>query len=210
MSNTMDVDDIEVATRPSAKAHDNGAVTVKRARTGLVPKHEVEKQRRHRQAQRDYGRGNQINVKHIKDKKLRSNLKALENKYKDAAIKAKDAEILLEGESGFLEPENEMERTWRVTQNEIEESVSQETSNKKFDLKLDQLGPYDFDYDRTGRMLLLGGAKGHIATMDWRQGKYVVPPLCSPFPMLTVDTGWAVSCSWARRSAVSNTFITHR
>jgi hypothetical protein len=32
------------------------------------------------------------------DKKLRSNLKSLENKYNDATLKAKDAEILLENE----------------------------------------------------------------------------------------------------------------
>ncbi|KAK8039714.1 putative UTP7-U3 snoRNP protein [Apiospora rasikravindrae] len=167
----MEVDDLEITERPSAKAHDNGAVTIKRARTQLIPKHERERIKRNKQAQRDYGRGNGIDVKTIKDKKLRRNLKGLEQKYKQAAESAKDAEILLENTSGFLEAEEELERTWRVTQNEIESSVSLEASKKRFDLKLDQLGPYQFDYDRTGRMLLLGGARGHIATMDWRQGK---------------------------------------
>ncbi|KAK8107083.1 uncharacterized protein PG998_009096 [Apiospora kogelbergensis] len=167
----MEVDELEITERPSAKAHDNGAVAIKRARTQLIPKHELERRKRNKQAQRDYGRGTGIDVKTIKDKKLRRNLKGLEQKYKQAAESAKDAEILLENTSGFLEAEEELERTWRVTQNEIESSVSLEASKKRFDLKLDQLGPYQFDYDRTGRMLLLGGAKGHIATMDWRQGK---------------------------------------
>ncbi|ORY64442.1 BING4CT domain-containing protein [Pseudomassariella vexata] len=166
----MDIDELEVAERPSAKAHDNGAVTVKRARTGLISKQELEKRRKHAQAQRDYGRGKQIPVKGIKDKKLRRSLKAVESKYKDAAIKAKDAEILLEHTSGFLEPETELERTYRVRQDEIQASVSTENRNKKFDLKLDQLGPYIFEFSRTGREILLGGRKGHVATMDWRQG----------------------------------------
>lgn len=53
-------------------------------------------------------------MKSIRDKKLRGNLKALETKYRDAALKSKDAEILLENTSGFLEPENELERTFKV------------------------------------------------------------------------------------------------
>jgi U3 small nucleolar RNA-associated protein 7 len=53
-------------------------------------------------------------VKGIRDKKLRGNLKTLENKYRDATLKAKDAEILLENTDGFLEPENELERTFKV------------------------------------------------------------------------------------------------
>ncbi|KAI0009320.1 BING4CT-domain-containing protein [Xylariaceae sp. FL0662B] len=164
-------DDTEVITRSSEANHDNGARVVKRARTELVPRHEREKQRRMREAQRDYGRGRKVNIKGIKDKKLRSNLKALENKYKEAAVKAKDAEILLENTSGFLEPEHELERTYRTRQDEIQESVPTETAKKRFELKLDQLGPYMFEYSRTGRELLLAGRKGHVALMDWREGK---------------------------------------
>ena len=39
-----------------------------------------------------------------------------------------------------------------------------------FELKLDG-GPYVGEYTRNGRELLLAGRKGHIATMDWRNGK---------------------------------------
>ncbi|KAI0025824.1 BING4CT-domain-containing protein [Xylariomycetidae sp. FL0641] len=150
---------------------DNGARVVKRARTELMPKHEREKQRRVKESNRDYGRGRKINTKGIHDKKLRSNLKALENKYQEAALKAKDAEILLENTGGFLEPEDELERTYRTRQEEIQDGVSTETAKKRFELKLDQLGPYVFDYSRNGRELLLGGRKGHIASIDWREGK---------------------------------------
>ncbi|KAI0513172.1 WD40-repeat-containing domain protein [Xylaria bambusicola] len=150
---------------------DNGARVVDQARTSLVPKHEREKRRREKEAQRDYGRGRRVNTRNIKDKKLRRNLQALESKYKEATLKAKDAEILLEGTSGYLEPETELERTYKVTQEEIQESVSIATAQKRFDLTLNELGPYVFDYSRNGRDLLLGGRKGHIASMDWRQGK---------------------------------------
>ncbi|KAI1095421.1 BING4CT-domain-containing protein [Rostrohypoxylon terebratum] len=153
------------------KKYDNGARIVKRTRSGLVSKEEREKRRRLKEAQRDYGRGKKVNVGGVKDKKLRRNLKSLENKYKEATIKAKDAEILLENTSGFLEPEHELERTYKVRQDEIQGGVSIESAKKRFELKLDQLGPYVFEYSRTGRELLLGGRRGHVATMDWREGK---------------------------------------
>ncbi|KAI0874838.1 WD40-repeat-containing domain protein [Hypoxylon argillaceum] len=150
---------------------DNGARVVDQARTSLVPKYEREKRRREKEAQRDYGRGRSVNTRTIKDKKLRRNLQALESKYKAAALKAKDAEILLQGTSGYLEPETELERTYKVRQDEIVENVSIATAQKRFDLTLNELGPYVFDYSRNGRDILLGGRKGHIASMDWRSGK---------------------------------------
>ncbi|KAI2625495.1 WD40-repeat-containing domain protein [Xylaria nigripes] len=150
---------------------DHGARVLEQARTSLVPKHEREKRRREKEAQRDYGRGRKVNTKTVKDKKLRRNLQALEAKYKAATLKAKDAEILLEETSGYLEPETELERTYKVRQDEIQADVSVATAQKRFDLTLNELGPYVFDYSRNGRDLLLGGRKGHIASMDWRQGK---------------------------------------
>ncbi|KAI0843337.1 BING4CT-domain-containing protein [Hypoxylon sp. FL0890] len=163
--------EVKTADKPSERKYDNGARVVKRARTELVPKEERERRRRIKEAQRDYGRGRKVNIQGVKDKKLRSNLKSLENKYKEATVKAKDAEILLENTSGFLEPEHELERTYRVRQDEIQNEVSTESAKKRFELKLDQLGPYVFEYSRTGRELLLGGRRGHVATMDWREGK---------------------------------------
>ncbi|KAI0131308.1 BING4CT-domain-containing protein [Daldinia grandis] len=161
----------KAVSKPSKRDYDNGARVIKRTRTELVPKEERERRQRLKEAQRDYGRGSRVNVKAIKDKKLRSNLKSLEHKYKEATVKAKDAEILLENTSGFLEPEHELERTYRVRQEDILDEVSTESAKKRFELKLDQLGPYVFEYSRTGRELLLAGRRGHVATMDWREGK---------------------------------------
>jgi U3 small nucleolar RNA-associated protein 7 len=130
-----------------------------------------EEKRRLAEAQQTYGRGKKIHTKSVKDRKLRSGLKSLEQKYKDAALKARDAEILLENEAGFIEPEGELERTYKVRQDELKEGVGIEVAKKGFELKLVELGPYRADYTRNGKKLLLAGRKGHVATMDWREGK---------------------------------------
>ncbi|KAK1907418.1 hypothetical protein P3342_005744 [Pyrenophora teres f. teres] len=123
-------------------------------------------------ATQQYGRGERIRPKSVKDKKLRSNIKALEAKNKQAAIEAKNVEVLLEHNAGLLEPETELERTYRVRQDEIKREVSIETAKKGFELRLDGLGPYDVcEYSRNGRDLLIAGRKGHVATFDWRDGK---------------------------------------
>ncbi|KAK3943538.1 hypothetical protein QBC46DRAFT_307167 [Diplogelasinospora grovesii] len=154
-----------------AEEQPNGALTVRDARLDFRSKEDQAKIRRIKEAQRQYGRGRKIDIKSVKDKKLKRNLTNLENKYKEATLKAKEAEILLENTSGFLEPETELERTYKVRQDDIVNDVALETAQKGFELKLDQLGPYMFDYTRNGRSLLLAGRKGHVATMDWREGK---------------------------------------
>lgn len=124
------------------------------------------------EATKQYGRGDRIRTKSVKDKKLRSNLRLLENKNKQAAIEAKNVEILLENNEGLLETEHELERTYKVRQDEIKAAVGTETAKKGFELRLDALGPYDVcEYSRNGRDLLIAGRKGHVATFDWREGK---------------------------------------
>lgn len=151
-------------------------------------------------AHQTYGRGRKIAPKTVKDKKLRSNLKSLESKYKDAVLKAHDAEILLEHESGFLEPENELERTYKVRQDEVKESVAVETARKGFELKLEGLGPYVCDYTRNGKGLLLAGRKGHVATMDWRDGRLrseiQLGETVRCAKWLHNDQLWVISCSY--------------
>lgn len=131
---------------------------------------EQEAKQRALEAQRAYGRGKPVRVKSVRDKKLRANLKQLESKYKSAALNAKDAEILLENDGGFLEAEGELERTYKTRQDDICKAVGVDEAKKAFDFKLD-LGPYRADYTRNGRKLLIAGRKGHVATCDWRAGK---------------------------------------
>lgn len=155
----------------SSEVRNNGITTVTNTTTSFLPKAERERKLRLREAKKSYGRGKSINTKSIKDKKLRSNLKRLESKHDDATLKAKDTELLLEHTPGFLQPEGELERTYKVQQADIVKDVTKETAQKRFDLQLDSLGPYIFEYSRNGREILLAGRKGHIATMDWREGK---------------------------------------
>lgn len=163
--------DASKSAKAVAKIHFDGAAPIQRTEHSLVPKHEREKRRRNKEAVAAYGRGRKINVKGVKDKKLRRNLTELENKNKSATLKAKDAEILHENTGGFLEAETELERTYKVRQDDISRDIAVETAKKRFELKLDTLGPYICEFTRNGRELLLAGRKGHVAAMDWREGK---------------------------------------
>ena len=138
--------------------------------TAPVRTEEKEKQQRALEAKSTYGRGKPIKTGGVKDRKLRSNLKRLESKYKDAVLGAKDAEILLENQEGFLQPETELERTYKVRQDEIQGAIGIQQAKKAVEFKLD-MGPYTANYARNGRTLLLAGRKGHIATCEWRAGK---------------------------------------
>lgn len=171
-SNTAEMEGDDETKRDIARVrgHVDGSVVVKRPRRTLATD-QASQLRRRKEAQDKFGRGRPIAIHSIKDKKLRGKAKALETKYKTAILKAKDAEILLENEAGFLEPETELERTYKVRQEDIRQYVPVETAQKGFELKLGGLGPYVCDYTRNGRDLLLAGRKGHVATMEWREGK---------------------------------------
>ncbi|SPO34728.1 related to UTP7 - nucleolar protein, component of the small subunit processome [Pseudozyma flocculosa] len=118
----------------------------------------------------------------IRDKKLRAQMAKQHLSQKRAVESAKLANEYLHASApgegaGMIETEGDLERTHRVTQREIKESVGIETARKAFELRLDGgkngtgLGPYRCDYTRNGRHLLLGGRKGHLAAFDWQSGK---------------------------------------
>ena len=74
--------------------------------------------------------------------------------------------------AGFLEPEGELERSYKARQDFLKEELPVETARKGFSLKLEGLGPYLVDYTCTGRSMLLAGRKGHVAAIrDWRTGE---------------------------------------
>ena len=158
--------------------NDTGGLTIqnlqpparRKSPTSTLTDNDKENRRKLAEARQAYGRGKAIRVVNVKDRKLKANLQRIESKYRDAILDAKDAEILHENQAGFLEPETELEKTYKIRQDGVQQAVGTEQAQKSFDLKLD-LGPYRADYTRNGRHLLLAGRKGHVATCEWRDGK---------------------------------------
>lgn len=56
----------------------------------------------------------------------------------------------------------------RVTQSDIVSAVDVQTQHKKFELVLDKLGPYKIDFSINGTHLCLGGLRGHLANLKWK------------------------------------------
>ncbi|XP_063794329.1 WD repeat-containing protein 46 [Pseudophryne corroboree] len=100
----------------------------------------------------------------------RRRLKSEENKVQAAVTQAARHDLLLPEEEGFLEGD-EGEDTYTITQEDITEAVDITSASKHFNLVLNQFGPYRMNYSRTGRCLLLGGQRGHIASFDWQTKK---------------------------------------
>jgi len=113
-----------------------------------------------------FQRGEKVNYRRIKDKKLRGKLRKTEYIAKKAVTEAVKAQVLLTEEAGYLEPEG-MEETHNFSQQDLVPHVDLQTASKMFDLSLDQLGPYKVDYSPNGKYLLLCGRRGHVAMIDW-------------------------------------------
>ncbi|KAJ6600799.1 BING4CT-domain-containing protein [Mycena sp. CBHHK59/15] len=106
---------------------------------------------------------------HIANKKLRTELTRHATHVARSKILLQDAEMLLTEDSGRMEAEGELERTWRVAQSEIEEGAGQEAARGRKEYKLDG-GPYRSRYTRNGRHLAIVGSTGHASTFDWQTG----------------------------------------
>ncbi|XDT41421.1 Trp-Asp (WD) repeats profile [Nakaseomyces glabratus] len=130
----------------------------------------TEKYRRNANMQRK-GVKKTKDVYKTKDKKLKANLRKQDKRYKEAVESASATEFLLPESSGFMEAETEMEKTFRVKQDEIRDSVDVLTASKGIDLKLNDFGPYHVNFNRNGTHMLITGLKGHVASMDWRKGE---------------------------------------
>ncbi|WWC85202.1 uncharacterized protein L201_000061 [Kwoniella dendrophila CBS 6074] len=112
----------------------------------------------------------------IQDKKLKAKLQRQDLNFKQSKLEKNDVNEWLNkavsGEKGTIEVDEELgEKTWRIKQNEIQNSVGIASSKKKFDLKLENMGTYKIDYTRNGRHLAIASSKGHVATFDWQAGK---------------------------------------
>jgi U3 small nucleolar RNA-associated protein 7 len=90
------------------------------------------------------------NYKHIANKKLRVQLTRQSEQKARAQALVEDADMLLMENAGGLVVEGEMERTWRVGQNEIVQSAGQEAAKGRQEYRLDG-GPYQSRFTRNGR-----------------------------------------------------------
>jgi U3 small nucleolar RNA-associated protein 7 len=68
---------------------------------------------------------------------------------------------------GYLLPENENEKTLKISQDYLSENLPKYNKDNIFNLDL-PYGPYIIDYSLNGSHLLLGGEKGHLAMIEWR------------------------------------------
>lgn len=87
---------------------------------------------------------------HIPNPKLRSELTRQSAQAARSKALLKDAELLLTEDAGKMEVEGEMEKTWRIGQDEIVKSAGQEASKGRREWNLDG-GPYKSRYSRNGR-----------------------------------------------------------
>ncbi len=66
-----------------------------------------------------------------------------------------------------------IEETWQIKQRQIVEAVERGVVRKAFDLQLPDLGPYRLAYSRSGRHMVIGGERGHMAVMEWQTSHLV-------------------------------------
>ncbi|CAM9135797.1 unnamed protein product, partial [Ectocarpus fasciculatus] len=101
-------------------------------------------------------------------KRLRKTLEEAQEKIVEAATAAAVAdEVLLTQETRFITPDRESgERTYKLKQKDMRPLLDMNTSKNIMDLYLTNFGPYRVNYSRNGRFMLIGGARGHVATFD--------------------------------------------
>lgn len=105
-----------------------------------------------------------------KDKKLQAVLEKTHVLKEETKTRLKEqAQIFNTEDRGYLEVEHERERTLKVNQKDLKNLLPVQAAQNIFDLNLSDYGPYGaFDVTRNGRHLLLGGRKGHLSLIDWR------------------------------------------
>ncbi|XP_033730001.1 WD repeat-containing protein 46-like [Pecten maximus] len=133
-----------------------------------------------------YQRRNQTTTKWARSKWARGEFHKREKKLEAAVKQAARSEYLLTEEAGYLEGDDGTHTT-EISQRDIVEAVDIMSAQKHFELRLNEFGPYRSQYTRNGRFLLMGGAKGHIAAIDWLTKKL----LCEINVMETIhDIQW--------------------
>ncbi|XP_038578206.1 WD repeat-containing protein 46 [Micropterus salmoides] len=114
-----------------------------------------------------FKRKDKIKKPRSRNYKLRDMVARSEEASEMAQKQAARFDLLLPEDAGFLEGDED-EDTCTISQEDIADAVDITSGAKYFNLKLSQFGPYRVDYSKTGRHLLLGGRRGHVACIDWQ------------------------------------------
>jgi len=80
----------------------------------------------------------------------------------------KMARYLEQEGDGYLVPENENEKTLRVSQDFLAANLPKYNKDNIFNLDL-PYGPYHIDYSLNGNKVLVAGEKGHLSMIDWKE-----------------------------------------
>ena len=73
---------------------------------------------------------------------------------------------------GYLIAENENEKTLKVSQDYLIQNLPKYNKDNIFNLDL-PYGPYNVDYSLNGSSVLIGGEKGHLSVLQWREKNLV-------------------------------------
>ena len=111
----------------------------------------------------------------IKDKKLKDKMN---RKIKIEKIIKENNKLnykYLDNEpDGYIIPENSNEKTLKYSQDYLKSVLPKYNSDNIFDLELPENGPFNIDYTANGKYLLLGGEKGNISMLDWKEKNLIL------------------------------------
>ncbi|KAJ3913948.1 BING4CT-domain-containing protein [Lentinula edodes] len=108
--------------------------------------------------------------KHIANPKLRRSLVKTSTHIAQSQALLSDAiDLLPSEETGFVQAEDTMERTWRLSQVDIVKEAGGEAARGRLEMKLDG-GPYRVRYTKNGRHMAIAGRTGHVASFDTLTG----------------------------------------
>ncbi|XP_062854609.1 WD repeat-containing protein 46 [Trichomycterus rosablanca] len=114
-----------------------------------------------------FQRGEKFQLSKETGKRLKETITSSEKASELAQKQAARYDLILPEDAGFLEGDDG-EDTCTILQEDIADAVDITSGAKYFNLHLTQFGPYRLDYSRTGRHLLLGGKRGHVACVEWQ------------------------------------------
>ncbi|KIK64005.1 hypothetical protein GYMLUDRAFT_40224 [Collybiopsis luxurians FD-317 M1] len=108
--------------------------------------------------------------KHIANAKLRRNLvKTSTHIAQSQALLSDAVDLLPSEEAGFIQTEGQLERTWRISQDDIVKEAGGEAARGRLETKLEG-GPYKVRYTKNGRHMAIAGRLGHVASFDTLTG----------------------------------------